>query len=686
MTGVFAILSLLAIAPGDYRMPVIEVRGERLTVDEVIARAGAVEEAAARSGVPLRFTCHVRFVAIYGDTLDPRCEREVVDRVSRVEEGPGPGTSRSVQLRERSEKWKGDSLVESRSDEIAKDRFTPQIEAIRRIPLALRRGLYRYAIIERRKLPEGSLIHIAYRPRRAFASLPEGEAWIDTKDYVVLWQTGSQARNVPYPMLLRSIDSFSIRRSRYGPVWIEDAMVMRLTLRRAPGAPRRIQLSIRLRDVAVGGEEVRPDPGATTGCTTAPAPPSEEAWIDSLRADDRARGDPLLWRPIPLDDMRISGLGDSILLSMAGSRRPGPYGWRPVLRYGHAERLFGGCRVSIGRGPDDPTALDLDGGCASALGRMTGRARIEIASGGGGGLNVGAWASGESGVRLFDPVLPGLDFVDAVAFGVDTHDAFFRRGVEGGIYLRIGRGIRVSCSARADRDRAIPSRPLWSLFGGRARAPVFRAIDPGETRAAACELRLRGARVPWLAVSVRAETGRAAPAGSRRVGMRELVGTVAARPLLPGGRRLVVRGVGMTGAPGVPLQDRLYLGGRTSLRGYDKGALSGANGYHVGGELFLNRDIVGWLPWIPDRGLGLEAFLAGDHGRILSVRSVRSARAGEQSGGLTSAGIGFACPLGIPGLSRILIGLHRSLAGRDRELRVRLEAEPGEGEGGEDGW
>lgn len=135
------------------------------------------------------------------------------------------------------------------------------------------------------------------------------------------------------------------------------------------------------------------------------------------------------------------------------------------------------------------------------------------------------------------------------------------------------------------------------------------------------------------------------------------------------------------GNSAVPLQDRLYLGGGPSLRGYDKGALSGANGYHVGGELFLNRDIVGWLPWIPDRGLGLEAFLAGDHGRILSVRS---ARAGERSGELTSAGIGFAWPVGIPGLSRIRVGLYRGFSGEKRGWRVRLDTESGESEETED--
>ena len=289
---------------------------------------------------------------------------------------------------------------------------------------------------------------------------------------------------------------------------------------------------------------------------------------------------------------------------------------------------------------------------------------------------VGGWVSGESQVHRFDPIFPVIDFVNAIAFGGDSQDAFFRRSGEGGIWVGLGNAYRLSLSGRIDRDRAMESRTLWSLFGGRSRPRPFRAIDPGETRMLGCDLRFRGGKTaPWLTVEVRGETGRTASPGAPFVGTRDMRGTFTARPILPGGRRLAIRGKAMMGDADLPLQDRLYLGGSLTLRGYDRGALTGRNGYHVGGEFFMNRDIVGWLPWIPDRGLGLEAFLAGDHGRILSDRSER---AGERTGALTSAGIGFAWPVGMPGISRILVGFHRGLGRGDRVWRIRLDAESSE--------
>jgi hypothetical protein len=287
-------------------------------------------------------------------------------------------------------------------------------------------------------------------------------------------------------------------------------------------------------------------------------------------------------------------------------------------------------------------------------------------------LRIGGWLGGGDEVQRFDPLLPVIDLVDAVAFGVDRSDAFLRRHAEGGI--RITRGWSgVSIGTRIDHDRALRMWGLWSLFGRRQGGAPFRPIDPGETRMLTLELALRGGRIaPWLALRLAGEMGRTAPPSSSFVGTRDLRLRLTARPILPGGKRLVVRCAALAGDEDLPLQDRLCLGGGLTIRGYEKGALTGRNGYHVGGELFLNRDLVGWLPWIPDRGLGLEAFLAGDHGRILDDRR---ARGGERAGASTSAGVGFAWTVGLPGVQRVLVGLHRGLARRDHEWRLRMSTE-----------
>lgn len=141
---------------------------------------------------------------------------------------------------------------------------------------------------------------------------------------------------------------------------------------------------------------------------------------------------------------------------------------------------------------------------------------------------------------------------------------------------------------------------------------------------------------------------------------------------LPRGGRLALRGILQLGDADLPRQDHLRLGGCFTLRGYDRGTLTSRSGYHVGGECFLNRDIVGWLPWGPGRGLGFEAFLAWDHGRILGDPH---APPGGKSGALASVGIGFAGTVGIYGFPRLLVGLHRGLGKRDGQWRLGVEAE-----------
>jgi len=658
----------------EYRMPVIEVRGELLTIDEVIARAAQVEQGDRSCEVPRRFTSHVRFVAVFGDTTAPGCKREVLEQVSRVEEGPGPAAARSICIWENSEVWRGDSLAESKLKEIDRRRFGRQIEQIRQISFTLERGLYHYAIIDRRKLPDQTLIHVSYLPRQDFAPRPEGEAWLDTRHFVVLRQTGRWTRNVPLPFLIRAIDGFSVRRSRYGPIWLEDEMWMRISFRHGLGGPDRIEFSISLSDVTVG-----------SGPQVAPVDSSGDliarGIVDSLSRADRSAADPFLWRPSRIEIARAVTRGDSLLGAPRGEPPVRAYGWTPLLRYDRAQRVLIGAGVRLGRGREYRSALALEGGYASGLRHRAGRAELAVEIGSAPGLRAGAEIRAADEVAHFGADPPFYQLFETAAFGDDPLNWFDRREASAAVW--IGRGLirRIGPYGRMTRDRPLRPQSLWSVFRGQVESEApFRQIDPGETRLLGIEIRMRDERhAPWLELTANAETGRT-EGGAGFVGTHDLRCTFVARPILPGGRRLVLRGEGMAADPRFPRQERLYFGENGTLRGYDEGTLVGRSGYHVGGEFFLNRDIVGWLPWIPDRGFGLEAFLAGDYGRILSDREALN---GEVSGARASAGIGLAWTVGIPMIPRFLVGIHRGLRREDHAWIVRLGIEAAEGAEGE---
>jgi hypothetical protein len=677
----------------DYRMPVITVRGERLTIDEVITRAARVEEEARRCDRPRRFTSHIRLVAVYGNADDPGCKREIYEEVSRVEEGPGPETARSFRLWENLETWQGDSLVKARVKETDRRRVGAQIEQFRRIPLALRRGLFHYRIMERRKLPDQSLIHVAYRPREDFAPYPAGEAWIDTRSFVVMRQTGSITRNVPLPFLVRSVDGFSIHRSRYGPVWIEDEMEMRIALRGGLGTPDRVEFTIRLSDVSVDGAAAEPDtPAVARGPDAIPADPEsvlamvsetrERAVIDSIAARDRSAADPFLYRPSRVDFARASSRGDSLLGDPRRQLAIRPYGPRPVVRYDRAQRLTLGAGVRIGRGRGYPTYADLEAAYSNGLRRGLGHAILHVEKETDRGFLYGfRTAAADQAVR-FAGEEPFAQIVQAFGWGTDERDAFGRREIVSEVFVGQRSLGRIGPYFRLRRDRAIDAQTLWSVFRGNVRADrPFRPISAGTTRIAGIELRARGRRIaPWMEVRVRAETGdlRRPEGGDGREASRALHGVATAQPILPGGRRLDLRGIGLMSDSDLPLQDRLYLGGEGTLRGYKEGTLAGRKGYHVGGELFLNRDVVGWLPGVPDRGLGLEAFIAGDFGRILEGPSAGALPdpADMRAGTRGSAGFGFAWTIGIPEIPRVLVGIHHGLDRRDRGWSLRITANP----------
>ncbi len=661
-------------------LPPVDVYGARLTLAELIDRADRAVEESQKLDVPHRYTEQVRFVASWDDSGKVGRRRDAFEEISRVEVLRGRQT-RSIRLETHQETWRGDSLVSNKVDEKVRVQVRAQIEDLEGLPFSVRGGDYRYRILERRPLGDRALLRVAYSPIGDFTAVPEGEVWLDSHNYIVLLQTGDMHKNLFMPMMIKDVDWFWIRREAYGPIWLVKEFALSIRLRHLGiGAPSRVEARIRIYDVSVGdstaggilpGEKEPGKAAIRTARAETPGDHRVRAVLDSVMQAAQARADPLLNRGFSGDLARVASRGDSLLAAGPGPGRLRLESWHPVVRYNRTERLMTGLEGTF-RYRTPINRITAGAGYAFGLARALGHAGVELAPDERGQTwHWGLGVSVRDEVSTFgaQPQLLGALFT-FVGYH-DPVDYYRNRQIELEPSIRRRQSFQLELPFRFGEDLTLPAGSLWTVQGISRGKPLL-PIDPGRIRAGGLQLQAGGSEWP-LGLTIKART----EFSGRRFGAdlvyREGDCELGFQPTLPGARRLDLRIQGFAGSAGLPRQRFLYLGGPGTLRAYRQQTLAGRSGYHIGGEFYLNRDIVGWLPFVPDRGLGLEAFLAGDFGQVAGSPQVDGATA---SGSPARASVGVGCwkAMLLPGIQRVSLSLHTGVGTADRPWTVRLEA------------
>ncbi|MBI1799308.1 MAG: hypothetical protein HYR73_06440 [Candidatus Eisenbacteria bacterium] len=196
------------------------VRAPRVTLDEIldrVARGEARRDSLIRDQ-SFRFTLRVVRNTV-GDKA-PVLMQEEVYQVYRKR----PGLVRSDLLRERREHPRSENGVRVQFSK----GFGEEIVTFAFHPSARREFTYR---IVGRDLVGGHLIYrIAFRPRSALdPSLPGGQVWIDTNEFVIVRQEITFERS-PVAAFLKGIDRMVVERERVGDLWVLKRVLLRAEL------------------------------------------------------------------------------------------------------------------------------------------------------------------------------------------------------------------------------------------------------------------------------------------------------------------------------------------------------------------------------------------------------------------------------------------------------------------------
>lgn len=210
-------------------VPEVLVRAPHVTLAEILDRVARGE---ARRDSLLQdesFRAVIRLVANHaGPAKQPELEAETVMRVYKKR----PDRARSITLRQwerhpdkhdrKDDDRKNDFNVRFRSDmseEIVNFAFRPEA-----------RRDYRYRIVGRDLAGNHLIYRIAFEPRSALdAEHPSGLVWVDTNEFVIVRQHVDFERS-PVPVLLKGIHDMVIERTRVGPHWMLNRVLLRFEL------------------------------------------------------------------------------------------------------------------------------------------------------------------------------------------------------------------------------------------------------------------------------------------------------------------------------------------------------------------------------------------------------------------------------------------------------------------------
>ncbi len=219
----------------------VEVEAQRMSLDEILATCIEAERNKYASVEDIQFTTTEKAVLYYGSEPTPETRHDVVEEVSRVY-AKQPDRLQTVRLDSREftvEPGDDGRMTRKPKDEKKDDGPTVQVRATREdlsdLPLFFEdMSEYVFDIVDRRDLETRVLYRISFTPRSEFEPLPAGEFWIDTADFQIVHADLTWEDNVPFPILLKGIDHFSIEKKRVGDVWVYDRISGRIRIRKIP--------------------------------------------------------------------------------------------------------------------------------------------------------------------------------------------------------------------------------------------------------------------------------------------------------------------------------------------------------------------------------------------------------------------------------------------------------------------
>jgi hypothetical protein len=197
------------------------VRAPRVTLDEILDRIARGERHRDSLIVDQAFVATFRLARALKPGDEPELLQETVMQVYKKR--PDKVRGEVIRLwRKKEEKKKNDDetvQVNFRSDmseEIVNFAFRPEA-----------RRSFRYKILSRDLVGDHLIYRIRFEPKSLLdPSVPSGEVWVDTNDFVILRQEVSFERS-PVPLILKGVDRMVIERQRVGEYWVLRRVLLR---------------------------------------------------------------------------------------------------------------------------------------------------------------------------------------------------------------------------------------------------------------------------------------------------------------------------------------------------------------------------------------------------------------------------------------------------------------------------
>ena len=198
-------------------VPEVLVAAPRVTLDEILDRVARGEARRESLLTDQTFTATFRIVRGGTEKTEPALMVETIARVYKKR----PDHVRSVLLKH----WE-DKPDKGESVEIS---FRPDMGE-RIVNFAFRpsaRRDFRYHIVGRDVAGNHLIYRLAFEPRSPLdLSLPSGQVWIETNDFVIVRQEVSYERS-PLPLFIKGIDHMVIERQRVQDFWVLKRVLMR---------------------------------------------------------------------------------------------------------------------------------------------------------------------------------------------------------------------------------------------------------------------------------------------------------------------------------------------------------------------------------------------------------------------------------------------------------------------------
>ena len=194
-------------------MPTVFVTAPRVTLDEILRRVAEGEARRDSQMVDQAFTFYGRVTYLDADNKAPSGAKTKIEYVSRVYK-KRPDLVREVPLRTHSD-------IDKKSNaDVTMDAGPSMREQIVSFAFEARaRARFNFKIEDRKWIGGHVVYLISFKPKSLVDLLPEGRAWIDTNDFVIVREEFWYRDRSPVPLLFKRLDSCVVERTRVDDKW-----------------------------------------------------------------------------------------------------------------------------------------------------------------------------------------------------------------------------------------------------------------------------------------------------------------------------------------------------------------------------------------------------------------------------------------------------------------------------------